>query len=195
MLAFMLNRKERYRVFMLYKKFWFAWPMMICCCILLFVLTACSSSTLTASSSTTKVPSQTVSRDVSAAPKLGAPGCLPPSPVDQSALGFPEAHGTAKGMDVWVLLLGGEPHAKQDMKIIWRMTASTYEPLHLVGVGPQGLRIKPLFGPEIHSGSNWSRPGAEWGSGFNFPVAGCWDLHMTQGTAVGDVWLVVSPGK
>jgi hypothetical protein len=179
-------------MFMLSKKHCFAWPGTICCCVLLLVLAACSSSIMAASSSATKVSSQTVSKVASVVPKLGAPGCLPPSPVDQSSLGFPEAHGTAKGMDVWVLLLGGEPRAKQDMKIIWRMMASTYEPLHLVGIGPKGLHIRPLFGPEIHSGSNWSRPGGEWGSGFNFPVAGCWDLHVTLGTSVGDVWLVVS---
>src|SRR6266567_2656018 len=179
-------------VFMISKRHCFAWPGMICCCVLLLVLAACSSSTMAASSSATKVSSPTVSRVVSTVPKLGAPGCLPPSPVDQSSLGFPEAQGTAKGMGVWVLLLGGEPRAKQDMKIIWRVMASTNEPLRLVGIGPKGLHLRPLFGPEMHSGSNWSRPGGEWGSGFNFPVAGCWDLHVTLGTSVGDVWLVVS---
>ena len=102
-------------MFMISKKHCFAWPGMICCCVLLLVLAACSSSMMAASSSATKVSSQTVSRVASVVPKLGAPGCLPPSPVDQSSLEFPEAHGTAKGMDVWVLLLGGEPRVKQYM--------------------------------------------------------------------------------
>ena len=31
----------------------------------------------------------------------------------------------------------------------------------------------------------------EGGSGFIFPEMGCWDIHATDGSASGDVWLLV----
>lgn len=165
-----------------------------CCYLMLFMLTACSTSTTAPFPSASKnspssdVPSLTVSP--TRTPKLGAPGCKPPSPIDQSNLTFPEVQGTATGMEVWILLLG-IPSAKQDAKIIWSITGDYHKPT-LIALGPHGLRLAPLFGPEKHAGSDWSRPGDSWGSGFNFPIGGCWDLHVTRGTAVGDVWLIIS---
>lgn len=123
---------------------------------------------------------------------LGAPGCHPPSPLDKSNLGFPEAQATTQAMDLWALFLGGLPLVKRDAKIIWRLGPSFGDPIHIVGLGPHGQEIQPLF-LERHGGSNWTRPGEEYGTGFYFPVAGCWDLHVTDGSAVGDVWLIVSP--
>ncbi len=93
-------------------------------------------------------------------------------------------------MDLWALFLG-IPHVQEDGKIIWRIGGSFQEPIHIVGFGPQGQHLLPLF-LDKHGGSNWDRPGGEWGTGFNFPVAGCWDLHVMGGTTVGDVWIVIS---
>ncbi|HKF38789.1 MAG TPA: hypothetical protein VKB35_17980 [Ktedonobacteraceae bacterium] len=75
------------------------------------------------------------------------------------------------------------------MKIVWRMTGSGS--FTVVALGPQGMNVPPSQGPIAHLGSNWNRPGDEWGTVFYFPVAGCWDLHATRGTSSGDVWLVV----
>jgi hypothetical protein len=157
------------------------WLRLLSCSLMLFVLMACSNSTVA------PAPSPTVSPT----PKLGASGCHPPSPLDKSNIGFLEAPATTPALDLWSLFLGGIPAVKEDGKIIWRIGVSFQEPLHIVGLGPHSLHLLPLF-LERHSGSNWARPGAEWGTAFNFPVAGCWDLHVTGGTTVGDVWIVIS---
>jgi hypothetical protein len=41
----------------------------------------------------------------------------------------------------------------------------------------------------LHGGT--TEIGREYGTGFNFPVAGCWDVHVTQGAMKGDVYVVV----
>lgn len=179
---------------MLSKKKSFIWLWSTCCSLMLFMLTACSPSTITPLPSASKgspsshVPSLTASP--TRTPKLGAPGCKPPSPIDQSNLTFPEMQGTTPGMDLWALLLGF-PSANEDGKIIWKIGASFHEPIHITGIGPRGLQIQPQF-LEKHTGSDWNRPGGELGTGFKFPVSGCWDLHLTGGSTVGDVWLIIS---
>lgn len=158
--------------------------------LMILVLTACSNSTIAPPSSLTKASPQVSSMTASPTPKPGAPGCKPPSPVDESNLGFPEVQGTTQSMDLWALFLG-YPRAKEDGKILWKVGIGFDDPIHIVGLGPHGLRILPFFGPELHTGSSWNRPGGEYGTGFKFPVAGCWNLHVTGGKGVGDVWLVV----
>lgn len=166
----------------------------ICCYLMLFTLIACSTGTTTSFPSASKnspsshAPSLTISP--TRTPKLGAPGCKPPSPIDKSNLTFPEIQGTTPGMDIWALLLG-IPSAKEEGKIIWKIGASFHEPIHIVGLGPGGLQIQPLF-LEKHTGSDWNRLGNELGTGFKFPVAGCWNLHVIGGSTVGDVWLIIS---
>ena len=185
----LLTGKERR--FMLSKTSRVVWLRLIFCSLLICVLMACSTSTGVPAPSVTKGSSQAPSPTVSPTPTLGAPGCHPPSPLDKSNLGFPEAQGTTSALDLWSLFLGSIPPVKEDGKIIWRIGTSFQDPLHIVGLGPHGLHLLPLF-LERHAGSNWDRPGGEWGTGFNFPVAGCWDLHVTGGTTVGDVWIVLS---
>jgi hypothetical protein len=75
------------------------------------------------------------------------------------------------------------------VKIVWRMTGSG--DFTIVALGPSGMKIPPSQGPIKHLGSDWNRPGDEWGTVFTFPVAGCWDLHATRGNAFGDVWLEI----
>jgi hypothetical protein len=124
-------------------------------------------------------------------PPPGAPGCRPPSPQDISNLGFPEAQGTTPAMDLWALFLGGLPRAGQEGQIIWRLGTSFGEPVQVVALGPRGEHLRPLV-LEKHTASSWLRPGAEWGTIFTFPSAGCWDLHVKGGQTVGDVWIVIS---
>ena len=93
-------------------------------------------------------------------------------------------------MELWIL--GDKLRTQLKLKIIWRIADSSPGPLQIVALGPHGLRVLPFFLAR-HNGSNWYHPGAEYGTGFNFPVAGCWDLHVTDGTVVGDVWIIVSP--
>ena len=125
---------------------------------------------------------------------LGAPGCKPPSPATpwQGPGGPPEVRGTVTGGELWALLDGGqvpEPKGSQ-VKIIWRMTGNG--DLRLSATGPVGQTVRPDWGPQAHGGSNWERPGDEWGAGFTFPVAGCWDVHAARDDVVGDVYLMVA---
>ncbi len=167
------------------------WLKLISCFLMILVLGACSTSMQVPASSGTKGSPQARSPVSSLTPKLGGPDCHPPSPLVVSNIGYPEARGTATGTTLWVLFEGGIPPVKTDAKLIWRLGTGFHEPLHIVVLGPQGLRLLPLFLHE-HGGSNWNRPGNEWGTGFHFPLAGCWDLHVTGETAVGDVWIVIS---
>jgi hypothetical protein len=75
------------------------------------------------------------------------------------------------------------------VKIVWRITGSGF--FDIVALGPHGMKVPPSQGPTRHLGSNWNRPGDEWGTVFTFPVAGCWDLHVTRDNAFGDVWLKI----
>ena len=123
--------------------------------------------------------------------RLGAPDCNPPSPLDPSNLGILEAPGTTPTRNLWTLFLGGIPVAKNDNKIVWRIDTQFVATPAIIGLGPNGQHLLPISMDE-HGGSDWNRPGVEWGTVFNFPVTGCWDLHVKQGTMVGDVWIVVS---
>jgi len=45
-------------------------------------------------------------------------------------------------------------------------------------------------GTGAHDGSNWQRPGDEWGSSLVFSQAGCWRVHAERASEVGDLWLL-----
>lgn len=122
---------------------------------------------------------------------LGQPGCQPPSPIDSPASGpGPEVEGTSPDAELWALLFASPPiHAGDEVKIVWRLTGSGA--LRIAGMGPAGTAARLTFGPQQHSGSNWTRPGDEWGTGFVFPSPGCWDIHAARDNATGDVWLLV----
>ena len=164
-------------------------------------LSACSSGS-PESSSPTPVSQKTVAEPSPApspSPTITGPtmpglkSCQPASPIDNSPVG-PEVQGTGTNAELWALLQstsGIPPVAKTPVKIVWRMTDSFG--FTIVALGPAGLRVPPSEGPTGHLGSNWNRPGEEWGTVFTFPVAGCWDLHATtNGSASGDVWLKVT---
>lgn len=164
---------------------------LLVCLWLTVLLAACSSGTpaLVQSRATVTPPSSHASPTPS--PPLGAPECHPPSPLDTSNIGFPEALATTPARDLWSLFLGGVPPVKAWGKIIWMDGESFQDPIQIVALGPRGERLQPLF-LEKHENSNWDRPGAEWGTAFNFPLAGCWDLHVTGGKTVGDVWVIIT---
>ena len=158
-------------------------------CTLIFILFASCSTNVSSPLSKGASPVSSAATTTQVAP-LGAANCRPPSPVNAAPQqGLLEAQGTASGAQLWALFFSGMPvHSRQAIKITWRMTG--VGDLHLAAVGPGGRRISPDW-MQAHGGSNWQRPGQEWGSGFTFPVSGCWDLHATRGASSGDVWLVV----
>jgi hypothetical protein len=136
-------------------------------------------------------PSPLLSPTITGPTTPGLKRCQPASPIDNSPVG-PEVQGTATNAELWALIQltsGIPPVAKTEVKIVWRMTGS--DDFAIVALSPAGMQVSPTQGPEPHLGSNWNRPGDEWGTVFIFPVAGCWDLHATRGNAFGDVWIKI----
>lgn len=123
-------------------------------------------------------------------PGSTARGCSP-SPAGRSPFGTQELRGTVTpGNSLWALIESAPPlPVGRVVKTIWRMTGS--EPITLMAEGPGSQRLKPDWGPEAHSGSNWTRPGQEWGAGFTFPVAGCWTVQAARLPVSGHVSFVV----
>jgi hypothetical protein len=78
---------------------------------------------------------------------------------------------------------------RQPAKIAVYMTGGG--PLRLWAEGPGSTRIKP---EEItaHVGSNWNRPGEEWGTYWRFPRTGCWLLRAERDGVAGTVNLRVA---
>ncbi|MEO6571757.1 MAG: hypothetical protein ABIO83_09435 [Ilumatobacteraceae bacterium] len=99
-----------------------------------------------------------------------------------------EARATASaGASVWALFFtttpmdfGGPAHVAvgDEVKIVWRATGTG--PFVVVAQGPDGQRLDPDWGPELHTGSNWIRPGEEWGTGWTIPDQGCWTFSVIR---------------
>jgi hypothetical protein len=125
-------------------------------------------------------------------PAITEPGCQP-SLIQESQNSFPEIQGTmnSKG-EIWALLFFGEAHAKEDLKIVWRITGGGQEVI-IQAQNEDGTIIQPIWGPEFHESSNWERPGTEWGTGFNFTEPGCWTITITLGATEGEINLDVLP--
>ena len=94
--------------------------------------------------------------------------------------------------EIWALLFFDHADVKQDEKIVWKITGTGGQ-VDIRAQHEDGTIIHPTWGPEYHVSSNWDRPGEEWGTGFNFPEAGCWTLTATQGTSTGEIRLEVLP--
>jgi len=102
------------------------------------------------------------------------------------AAGLSGAEGVGSGMTVWALPFLTEPvyrHGKE-LKVVWRITG-TGDPV-FTATGPAGATVKPTWGPEQHSSSNWEKPGDEYGTGWVFPAAGCWTVRIVRGEAHGE---------
>lgn len=85
-----------------------------------------------------------------------------------------EVHGRADRGTLWALL--PDRRAGPEVKTIWRMTGSG--DLSVVVVGPDGQRLRPAWGPKAHEGSDWARPGSEWGVGWTIPEPGRWTFEV-----------------
>jgi len=159
---------------------------LICILLTTSILTACFSAptpSITKHTSTS-LPTSTPTSQISYSCQLQR------TPVHPASILGPEIQGVASYSELWALIqstTGVPPKAKSSVKIVWRMTGKgTFS---LVALNPQGQHVLPDQGPEAHDGSNWNRPGDEWGSVFTFTTAGCWDLHVSRDGASGDVWL------
>ena len=116
--------------------------------------------------------------------QVASPVTTPTCPY--AAVG-PNVEATATGAEVSVVIesTSGFPFlAGYLVKIRWTVAGSG--PLHVVAHGPRGMTLLPAQGPSEHT-----FPPNEWGTVFTFPVAGCWNLHVTRDHAAGDIWLDV----
>ena len=129
------------------------------------------------------------------APTATQPACQP-SKILTSQNQFSEIQGTMKtGGTLWALLFFDKAYAKQDLKIVWKVTFSGTGPgFQVQAENETGIKVMPVWGPEFHESSNWNRPGTEYGTGFNFPEAGCWTITVTSGETIGKIFLdVIAP--
>lgn len=101
-----------------------------------------------------------------------------------------EVRGSSEDAEVWGLLFAQVPfEAGEEVKIVWRMTGEG--PLEVKATGPGGKKAK-LAWLEEHGGSNWQRPGHEWGTGWVFPGPGCWKVELSRTRGSGHAWLRVA---
>jgi hypothetical protein len=120
--------------------------------------------------------------------------CSATADIRPSSRGLPERQGTGVGATLWALffLSGPQLIAGTEVKVVWRMTGSGK--LSITAIGPNGTTIKPVWGPEGHLGSNWNRPGSEWGTGWVFPTDGCWTFNAKRSEGSGQLVVRVAAG-
>ena len=136
---------------------------------------------------TTAVPATETPTSV---PPTEKPVMCEPSKVLESQIGFGEIQGDMQSEgELWALLFFNNAWANADQKIVWRITGEdgTFE---VQAQSESGTVIQPIW-LEYHEGSNWERPGEEWGTGFNFPEPGCWRITVTYGETSGTISLKV----
>ncbi|MGI5212107.1 hypothetical protein [Plantactinospora sp. CA-290183] len=131
-------------------------------------------------------PSPDATPTASAPAAVPAAATCPPAGADHPA--GAELRGVTDNPQdsLWALLFLRGPEgvrADTEVKIVWRMTGSG--DFAIAATGPGGATAEPVWGPTAHGGSNWSRPGDEWGTGWTFPAPGCWTVRATRagGTA------------
>jgi hypothetical protein len=91
---------------------------------------------------------------------------------------LPEMQGVGHGATLFGLFFGTEVVAGQQIKVVWRMTGEG--DLRMVAIGPGGRKVRPQWGPDMHEASSYHRPGDEWGTGWTFPMAGCWLIEANR---------------
>ena len=93
-----------------------------------------------------------------------------------------EVRATSTEMETWALLYERPPwKAGQEVKVVWRSTGTGE--FSVVAVGPQAQEVPPITGPTEHFGSNWNRPGEEWGTFFRLDERGQWLLRVRHGSS------------
>ena len=111
------------------------------------------------------------------------------SPADKEcSLGPVEEDGGVAGEAVngefWVLAPGEEMlTVGRDIKVVFRLTGSG--PAAAFIVSPDGERVELTGRLQPHTGSNFDRPGEEWGAFFEPDEPGCWELIVERGDTTG----------
>ncbi len=125
---------------------------------------------------------------------LGSSGCKPAAVfrgLDGSATGFPETGRDTSRGSIWALFFTPvPPTAGKEIKVVWRMTGPGDFSFRVSNA--DGKTVPLAWGPVGHGSSGWNRPGNEVGTGFNFPHAGCWQIHVDKPPVDADMWLEVA---
>jgi hypothetical protein len=138
-----------------------SWARALVASVLLTALAACTPEEAPAARSNTPAPGQTPTKQAEDAP------------------GY-EARAESATLETWALLYVAPPWtAGQEVKVVWRSTGAG--DFNVVAVGPQSQRVEPVSGPTEHTGSNWARPGEEWGTFFRLDEPGEWVLRVERG--------------
>jgi hypothetical protein len=120
---------------------------------------------------------------------LGSAGCAPAARFHSWGDLFEVGLDSPRG-SLWALFFNPwPPPAGKEIKVVWRMTGLGDFTFRVSDAA--GMVVPLTWGPMSHSGSSWNRPGDEVGTGFNFPHAGCWDIHVARLDTRGDLWLEV----
>jgi len=121
----------------------------------------------------------------------GGPGCEPESPRAEY---FSETIATSTGSMVgWGIIFGPRPiPVGLQTKMVFRLSGEG-DGFSAVATHEDGTQIEPDWGPNDHGfdGSNYGRPGHEWGYAFTFPQAGCWNITLPQGDETVETWFQV----
>jgi hypothetical protein len=123
---------------------------------------------------------------------LGSAGCKPAAAFHgwQGQGGFPEVGIDSSRGSFWALVFTPVPlPTGTDVKVVWRMTGSG--PFAFTSADTAGRTASLDWGPTGHGSSDWNHPGDEVGTGFTFPNAGCWNIHVARSDVAGDLWLEV----
>ena len=129
-------------------------------------------------------PAMTAPGRASSAPSGGSPG-------DDVRIGpGRELRADSTTMETWALLWEPSPWKPgQEVKVVWRTTGTGA--FRVVAVGPSSQQVPPVTGPTQHFGSNWDRPGDEWGTVFRLDQPGRWRLQVSRGSATASLVLMV----
>ncbi len=109
-----------------------------------------------------------------------------------AAIGAPVIQGLGDGVQAFAMIEASSipPHVGDQIKVVWRLTGSGTPTFSTDG--PDSRKASLLFGPQSHEGSNWNEPGDEWGTGFEFPSPGCWQIAVARGSGSAKIWLAIA---
>jgi hypothetical protein len=103
---------------------------------------------------------------------------------------LPEMQGVGRGVTLFGLFFSPQATVGEQIKVVWRVTGDGE--LSMVATGPGGKTLRPVWGPELHSGSSYHRPGDEWGTGWTFPSRGCWIIEANRKTGSAKIGIRVA---
>lgn len=128
----------------------------------------------------------------SAKPSTTKTECASPSRIVKSAVNGTEVEGTSKdGITLYgqVQSEGFLLASEAEKKIVWRISGSGR--LAVTVTRPGGDESGLAWGPELHSASNYARPGDEYGTALVLDQSGCWNIKFTRDSRTANVWLQV----